>query len=84
MIPYFFDQTPQLLFYSLFILVQLLIEGGVYFVGRLLDGNNGSIRYMRAIQLGLIDADSNMHSLSVLLSAVEMSLRTQTGLEIAQ
>ena len=41
MIPYFFDQTPQLLFYSLFILVQLLIEGGVYFVGRLLDGNDG-------------------------------------------
>ena len=84
MIPYFFDQAPQLLFYSLFILVQLLIESGVYFVGRLLDGNDGSIRYMRAIQLGLIDAGSSMHSLSVLLSAVEMSLRTQTGLEIAQ
>ena len=85
MIPYFFDQTPQLLFYSLFILVQLLIEGGVYFVGRLLDGNDGWIRYMRAIQLGLIDAGSTciMHSLSVLLSAMKTSLRTRTGLEIA-
>ena len=83
MIPYFFDQTPQLLFYSLFILAQLLIEGGVYFVGRLLDGNNGWIRYMLAIQLGLIDVGSSMHSLSVLLSAMETSLRTRTGLEIA-
>ena len=45
---------------------------------------------MRVIQLGLIDAGSYTRSLSVLLSAVEivpaveMSLRTQTAVEIAQ
>ena len=39
---------------------------------------------MRAIQLGLIDPGRSTHSLSVLLSAVETSLRTQTALEIAQ
>ena len=39
---------------------------------------------MRVIQIGMIDAGSSMHSLSVLLSAVETSLRIQTGLEIAQ
>ena len=49
-----------------------------------MDSNNGWNGYMRAIQLCLIDAGSSMHSLSVLLSAVKMSLRTQTGLEIAQ
>ena len=36
------------------------------------------------IQLGLIDAGSSMRSLSVLLSAMETSLRTRTALEIAQ
>ena len=41
-------------------------------------------RYMWVIQIGLIEAGSSMHSLSVLLSAVEMSLRTCTILEIAQ
>ena len=41
-------------------------------------------RYMWAIQLGLIDAGSDTHSLSVRLSAVEMRLRTQTALEITQ
>ena len=43
---------------------------------------------MRAIQLGVIGAGSITHSLplslSVLLSAVEMTLRTHTALEIAQ
>ena len=39
---------------------------------------------MRVIQLGLIDSGSSTHSLSVLLSAVETSLRTHTALEIAQ
>ena len=29
-IPYFFDQTPRLLLFSLIIFVQLLFEGGVY------------------------------------------------------
>jgi len=36
------------------------------------------------IKIGLIEAGSSMHSLSVLLSVVEMSLRTCTILEIAQ
>ena len=30
-IPYFFDQTPWLLFLSLLVIVKLLFEGGVYF-----------------------------------------------------
>ena len=34
------------------------------------------------LHVGLIDASSSTHSLSVLLSPVEMSLRTQTALEI--
>ena len=32
-IPYFFNQTPQLPLHSLFVLWQLLFEGGVYFIG---------------------------------------------------
>ena len=63
-----------------FYYVWLLLEGGIYFV----DSNDGWIRYMGVIQLGLIDAGSSTCSLSVLLLAVEMSLRTQTALEIAQ
>ena len=39
---------------------------------------------MRRIQLGLIDTGSSTHSLLVLLSVVEMSLRTQTALETAK
>ena len=39
---------------------------------------------MRAIQVGLIDTGSSTRSLSVLLSAMETSLRTQTPLEITQ
>ena len=42
------------------------------------------IGYMWAIQLGLIYTGSSTRSLSVLLSAMEMSPRTQTGLEITQ
>ena len=37
--------------------------------------------YMQAIQIG---TGSSMCSLSVLLSVMETSLRTQTGIEIAQ
>ena len=36
---------------------------------------------MRGIQLGLIDTGSSTRSLPVLLSAVEMGLRTQTAQE---
>ena len=39
---------------------------------------------MWAIQKGMIGAGSSTRSLSVLLSAVETSLRTRTALEIAQ
>ena len=73
LLPYFFDQTLRLLF-----------EDGVYFVVKLADSNSDWNKYMRAIQLGMIDTGSSTCSLSVLLSAVEMSLRTWTGLEIAQ
>ena len=52
-IPYFFDQTPQLPFFSLFVLVQLLIKGGVYFIGKPVDSNHDWIRYMEVIQPGL-------------------------------
>ena len=62
--------------FSLFVLVQLLFEGGIYmyFLGKPADSTDGRIRYMRVIQLGLIDAGSSYTS--VLLSAVEKSLRT--------
>ena len=63
---------------------QLLFEGGIYSVGKPADSNDGWIRYMRAIKLGLIDAASGTHSLSFLLSAVETGLRTRTALEITQ
>ena len=62
----------------------LLFKGGIYFVGKPVDSIEGLIRYMGVIQLGLIDAGSTSHSLSILLSAVETSLRKRTALEIAQ
>ena len=71
-------------FFLLFVLVQLLFNGGVCFIGKLADSNDSWIRYMWVIQLGLTDAGSSTRNLLVLLSAVEMSLRTQTALEIAQ
>ena len=37
---YFFDQTPRLLFFSLFVLRQLLYEGDIYFVGKAVDSND--------------------------------------------
>ena len=51
-----------------------------YFIGKLADSNDTWNRYMRVIQLGLIDTDSGTHSLSVLLSAMETSLKRQTAL----
>ena len=39
-IPYIFDQTPQLPFLLLFVLVRLLIEDGVYFIGKPVDSNH--------------------------------------------
>ena len=49
-----------------------------------MDCKDARNRYMQAMQLGLIVAGSSMRGLSVLLSLVETSLRTQTALEIAQ
>ena len=57
---------------------QLLFQGSVYFTVY------SWIRYMWAIQLGLIDIGSSARSLSVPLSAVNTSLRKCTALEIAQ
>ena len=47
-IPYFFNQTPWLLFFLLFDLVRLLFEGSVYFIGK----PGGKIKYMQAIHAG--------------------------------
>ena len=49
-----------------------------------MDSNDDWNKYMRAVQIGMIDTGSRSSRLSVLLSAVETSFRTQTGLEIAQ
>ena len=40
-IPYFFDQTSWLLYFSLLVLVRLILEGGVYVIGKPVDSNNG-------------------------------------------
>ena len=37
---FFFNQMAQLLFFSLFVLVQLLFEGSVYFIGKLANSND--------------------------------------------
>ena len=44
------------------------------------DTNDGRIKYVRVIQWRLLDAVSSMHSLTVLLSAMEKSHTTQTAL----
>ena len=82
-LPYFFDQTSRL-FVSPFVLVRLLFEDGLYFAGKPAGRNDDWNGDVRAIQIGMIDAGSSTRSLSVLLSAVETSLRTRTALEIAQ
>ena len=86
---YFFNQTPRLLFFSLFVLVRLLFKDSYYlrvafillgswWIAMMTEiGTCGRYRYVC-----LIEAGSSMHSLSVLLSAMETSHRTQTGLEI--
>ena len=45
-IPYFFDQTPRLLFLSLHVSVWLLFEVGVYFFGKPANINDSWIRYV--------------------------------------
>ena len=49
-IPYFFDQTTRLLFFSLLGFVRLLFEDGIYFFRKPADINDGWIRYVQAIQ----------------------------------
>ena len=51
---------------------------------KLADSNDSWIRYMQAIQLSLIDAGSSVHSLSVLLLAMETSLRAWTAPQLMQ
>ena len=80
-LPYFFN---WLLFLLLLVLGRLLFKGGVYFVGKPADSNDGWNKYMRTLQLDLIDTGSSMCSVSVLLLAMETSLRTRAALEIAQ
>ena len=53
------------------------------FLGKPADLNDGWMRYIQAIQLGLVDTGSRTHSLSVQLLAVETSRRTQTALALA-
>ena len=81
---YFFDQTLWLLFFALFVIIQLLLEGDYYLRLAFISLESRQIAKtadMQTIQLGQIDAGSS--SLSVLLSAVETRLRTRTALEIA-
>ena len=70
-------------FFSLLIFVPLLFEGSVCFFGKLTDINNDWIGYVQAIQWWLLDAVNSMHSLSVLLPAVETSHTTQIVLALA-
>ena len=82
-IPYFFDQTLRLLFILLLVFLQLLFEGGIYFFGKPVDINDGRRRYAQVIWQRRLDSVSGLHSLSVLLSAVETSRTTQTALALA-
>ena len=81
--PYFFNQTPRLLFILLHArFVRLLIEGGIYFFWKPWDVNDGWMRYVRVRRWQLLDAVSSTHSLSLLLSAVGATCTTQTVLEL--
>ena len=65
-----------ILLFSLFILVWLLIEGDILFRWEA----GGWQRRLNKVHVGDTDAGGSTCSLSVLLSAVEMSLRTRTAL----
>ena len=73
-VPYFFNQTLQLLCCTF--LVQLLFEGGVYFLGKPVNINQGLDKVHTS---DTVMTFSCKRSLSVLLSAVEI---TQTILHI--
>ena len=65
-------------------LVWLLFEGGIYFIGKPADINDGWIRYVQAIHRRMLDAGSSTCNLSVLLSAMEKSYTTRTALALAR
>ena len=46
MLPDFFDQMPQLLFFFAACFVQLLFKGGIFIPGNSTDINDGSIRHV--------------------------------------
>ena len=75
------DAEATILFAACF--VWLLFEDVVHFLGKLTDINNGSIRHIWTIRWPLLDTISSMHSLSVLLSAVETSHTARTALALA-
>ena len=81
------QNSCKVFFILLFVLVWLLIESGYYSRAVFISLGSwriaktaGWIRYVRVIQIGLIDTGSTYTS----QSAVETSLRTRTALEIAQ
>ena len=76
-VPYFFNQTQQLLCCTF--LVQLLFEGGVYFLGKPVNINQGLDKVHTS---DTVMTFNSMCSLSVLLSAVETSHITQIILHI--
>ena len=75
LIPYFFDQTPRLLFIFSFFFCVVTIKSGIYFFQKLADIDNGFIKYVRLRRGQLLDTVSSacLHSLSVLLSTMEMT-----------
>ena len=62
--------------------VGLLFEGGIYFFEKPGDIQDSWIRYLRVRRWWLLDAVSSTCSLSVLLSAVEMTRTTQIALAL--
>ena len=60
-----------------------IIRGQCLFFLKTTDINDGWIRFIQAIQRQLLDAVSSSCSLSVVLSALEMSRTTQTELPLA-
>ena len=81
-IPYFFDQTPRLLFILLLILCGSYSRAAFVF-RKPGDINYGWIGKVRVRFCLLLDAVSGTHSFSVLLSAMRTTRTTQTVLALA-
>ena len=81
------DVTGYYFFHCLFLRGyysgRLLFESSIYFFGKPADINDCLIRYIWVRQWRLLNAVSSKHSLSVLLSAVEMTRTTRTALVLA-